>query len=399
VLLPAAPARAEAPPGSTIGRHLLESPELLGDMGGARSRLERLGIVLQLFYNQYLSGKPEGGGANPDGVFGHSGSYDLFARVDLEELVGWRGGDFLIHLKGMYDRNLNADVGAISAPIDDADYDDGFWVDELWLGQSFWDGRLRLRAGLLEHQTIFDRNAYANSEDRQFLTTFLDNNGVVPLPYGVGGAVFVAPTSWLEIALGAISVSDLPRRFGHESLEHIDSASGYVELRFASPLAGRGLEGHTRIGLFIDGREKTHFETGREKRGHVGAYLNFDQRVWRESETSPQGVGVFARAGYANRDYNALSWFWSLGGEWIGALPCRDADVLGFGVYQALGSSTFREQIDPRFEHETGFELYYRIAALPWLAITPDFQYILDPGATGTADDAFVVTLRLRVSF
>jgi porin len=373
---------------------------LLDDPRGVRTRLEQLGIVVQLFYNQTLSGKPSGGGANPDGVFGHSGSYDLFARIDLEELVGWRGGDFLIHVKGMYDRNLNDDVGALSQPIDDADYDEPGYVDELWLSQSVFDGRLRLRAGVLEQQTIFDRNAYANSEDRQFLTTFLDNNGVVPLPYGVGGAVFVAPTSWLEVAVGAVGVSDLPRHAGLDTaFGAIDSASGYLELRLSSPLAGRGLTGHTRLGLFVDGREKTNFETGRKRRGHVGAYLSFDQRVWREDELGPQGLGIFARAGYADRDYNALAWFWSLGGEYLGPIPGRDADVIGFGCYQAIGSSVYRDAVDPRFEHETGLELYYRIEALPWLAITPDLQYILDPGATGAADDAFVGSLRLRVTF
>ena len=81
-------------------------------------------------------GKPSGGGANPDGAFGHSGSYDFFARVDLEALVGWRGGDLLLHVKGQYDDNLNADVGALSDPIDDADFDEPVYVDELWLEQA-----------------------------------------------------------------------------------------------------------------------------------------------------------------------------------------------------------------------------------------------------------------------
>ncbi len=400
MLLPAPRAGAEGVPNPTFGHHLLTSPELLGDPAGARSRLEQLGIVLQLFYNQYLSGKPSGGGANPDGVFGHSGSYDLFARVDLEELVDWRGGDFLLHVRGMYDRNLNADVGSLSQLIDDADYDEPIYVDQLWLRQTFFDGRLRFRVGLLEQQTIFDRNLFANSEDRQFLTAFLDNNAVVPLPNGVGAAVIVAPLPWLEIALGAANADNFPGQPGIDTtFDHFDGVTGHLELKFASPLSERGLTGHTRLGAFIDGRKKTNFRTGSRRRGHFGGYLSIDQRVWREAEVGSQGLGVFARAGYADRDYNALAWFWSLGGEYTGLVPGRDADVLGFACYQAIGSSVYRDEVDPRFEHETGIEIYYRIAAVPWLAITPDFQYILDPGATGTADDAFVGTLRLRVTF
>jgi porin len=103
--------------------------------------------------------------------------------------------------------------------------------------------------------------------------------------------------------------------------------------------------------------------------------------------------------GYADPDVNRVAWFWSFGGEVIGLVPGRRADVLGLACYQALGSHVYRDVVDPGFDRETGIELYYRIAALPWLAITPDFQYILDPGATGAADDVFVGTLRLRVTF
>jgi len=393
-------AGAEGVQGNAIVQHLLETPELLRDSAGFRDRLEQLGIALQLAYNQNLSGKPSNGGANPDGVFGHSGSYDLFARIDLDELAGWRGGDFLLHVRGMYDHNLNADVGSLSQPIDDADYDEPIYVDELWFGQTFFDDRLRFRVGLLEQQTTFDRNAYANSEDRQFMTAFLDNDAVVPLPNGIGATVIAAPLPWLEIAIGVANADNLPNRPGIDTtFDHFDGVTGHLELKLASPFAGRGLTGHTRLGAFIDGRKRTNFRSGRESRGHFGAYLSFDQRVWRESETGPQGLGVFARAGYADRDYNALAWFWSLGGEYTGLVPGRDADALGFACYQAIGSSAYRDLVDPDFGHETGIELYYRIDALPWLAITPDLQYILDPGATGSSGDAFVATLRLRVTF
>jgi porin len=374
--------------------------ELLGDPGGQRSRLQRLGVVLQLFYNQYLTGKPEGGGVNPDGEFGHSGSYDFFARVDLEALSGWPGADFLLHLKGQYDRNVNEDVGALSDPIDDADFDAPLYVDELWLQQTFLADRLRFRLGFLEQQTYFDRNAYANSEDRQFLSAFLDNNGVVPLPNGIGAIALLAPLPWLEIALGAADADNTPRTAGFATaFDGIDSVTGYLELRLASPLERHGLPGAVRFGAFLDGRALTDFRSGRVDRGHAGAYLSFDQLAFREGPEGPQGLGLFARGGRADPDVNRIAWFWSLGLQYQGALPSRNGDILGLGVFQAIGSDVYREAIDPRFDRETGIELYYRIEAFSWLAVTPDFQYIVDPGATGTADDAIVATLRLRVSF
>ena len=90
---------------------------------------------------------------------------------------------------------MNADVGALSDPIDDADFDQAAYVSELWAQQAFLDDRVRLRLGFLEQQTLFDRNLYANSEDRQFLNTFLDNNAVVPLPNVTAPASVAAPLS------------------------------------------------------------------------------------------------------------------------------------------------------------------------------------------------------------
>jgi porin len=374
--------------------------ELLGDPGGARSWLERLGIVLQLFYNQNLSGKPEGGGAHPEGEFGHSGSYDFFARVDLDALTSWPGADFLLHLKGLYDRNVNDDVGALSDPIDDADFDSPLYLDELWLDQSFFANRLRFRLGFLEQQTAFDRNAFANSEDRQFLSTALDNNPLVPLPNGLGVLAIAVPVPWLEIAVGAADADNLPGHAGFDTaFDGADSITGYLELALQSPWERDGLPGSTRLGAFLDGRALTDFRTGRSDRGHPGAWLSVDQLAYRERPEDVQGLGLFARGGWADPDVNRVAWFWSLGVQYVGALPGRDADILALGVHQSIGSGVYRDEVDPSFGRETGIELYYRVAALQWLAVTPDFQYIFDPGATGTADDAIVATLRLRVSF
>jgi porin len=388
-------------------RTFLDRPRLLDDPLGWRSRLEQLGVGLQLFYNQVLAWKPPGGGANPSGVFGHSASYDFLTRVDVEELAGWPGLDLLLHVKGQYERNLNKDVGALSNPIDDADFDEPVYVDELWLQQEFFDGRARLRAGFMEQQTVFDRNAYANAEDRQFLTTFLDNNPLVPLPNGLAAVLLIKPFDRLELAVGAADADNAPRRAGFDTaFDGIDSVTGYLEITYWARLpAPRGsLPGSYRVGMFLDARDREVFGRSdpsglpRKTRGHLGAYLSVDQVAFREGGEGSQGLGVFARFGYADPDVNRIEWFWSVGGQYEGPLPCRDRDILGLGVYQAIGSSAYRREIDPEFERETGLELYYRIAVLPWLTVTPDFQYVFDPGASGL-DDTAVLALRFRVTF
>jgi len=392
-LVSAAPAAGQPPLGALVD-HLRRSPELLGDPGGARAELERLGIAVQLFYNQYLGWKLRGG-AQAGSTTGHNGSYDFFLRVDLEELASWPGLALLLRARGQYDDSINADVGAASDPIDDADFDEPAYLDELWLEQAILQDRVRLRAGVLEQQIVFDRNAFANSEDLQFMSAFLDNDPVVPLPGGVGGVLFVAPADWLELVAGVVDGDMEPRGAGFDTaFDRIDSATGHFELlaRSSLPDGGQGLPGHYRLGAFVDGREI------RGSRGHWGGYASFDQLVYREGPDAEEGLGLFARFGVADPDVNPIAWFWSLGLQYRGPIPGRGTDVFGLGSYQAIGSRRYRRATGTDFHRETGLECYYRVDVLPWLAVTPDLQYVIDPGGTKSARDAVVAVLRFRVT-
>lgn len=47
-----------------------------------------------------------------------------------------------------------------------------------------------------------------------------------------------------------------------------------------------------------------------------------------------------------------------------------------------------RDSDPDAFRHETGLEIDYRIQLLPWLAVTPDLQYIVEPGAAASSSCA-----------
>jgi porin len=398
---------ARAPsPAARLGRHLLESPRLL-DAEGVRNQLDLLGVTLQLFYNQYLAWKPRGG-VDTDSTTGSSGSYDFFTRVDAQELVGWPGLSMLLHVKGQYDDNVNGEVGALSDPIDDADFDEGIYVDELWLEQSLLSDRLRLRLGFLEAQTLYDRNAYANSEDTQFMNTSFDNDPLVPLPNGLGAALIANPTDGLALALGVADADNTPRHAGFDTaFDGVNSLDLHLEatLRTQLPCGERALPGALRLGAYRDGRRRTVF--GRvdadgdpdTSRGHWGAWLSLDQAVTREDDRSEQGLGIFARVGYADEDVSRIEWFWSVGAAYLGPIPGRPSDVLGVAGYQGIASDRYQKTVESDFDGEAAIEVYYRTQVLPWLAVTPDFQYVFDPGGIEGTRDAIVTVLRLRVSF
>ncbi|MCP4246986.1 MAG: carbohydrate porin [bacterium] len=385
---------------------------LTGDWGGARAELEEAGLSFALYYNSYY-GVNAHGGLDTNNAQRFSGSYDFIITVDFEKMGLIPGGKLLGFAQGFYgdSRNVNNKVGALADPFDDADGTRSIYVDQLWYQQTFWDGKARLRFGRLDQQGILDRNAFANSEDKQFMNTYLDNNNaIIPLVIGNGASLFLDPTDWLGFVIGGADAEARQFETGLDTTFH-DGADffGFFQVDFRiAPVGKNGpMPGNYRFGMLydpgtkqvilndLDGERPPRYETG-----DVRFYLSFDQMVYRESPADMQGLGLFARYGRGeDHDVNRLSDFWSLGLQYTGPFEGRAKDVLGLGMYSVHSSHRYRREIDRDFVRETGYELYYRFQVTPWLQITPDLQYITNPGALSDNDDAVVLGLRARVTF
>lgn len=135
--------------------------------------------------------------------------------------------------------------------------------------------------------------------------------------------------------------------------------------------------------------------------GDVGFYFGCDQLVWKENNApkDKQGLSVFARYGFARGDVNKIEHFWSVGGQYVGPIPGRNKDVVGFGMAQGILSDRYRDEIHAGADRETVYELYYAYHMTPWFVITPDIQLITNPGGDKRDGEAIVAGLRLRVTF
>lgn len=93
----------------------------------------------------------------------------------------------------------------------------------------------------------------------------------------------------------------------------------------------------------------------------MGFYFGFDQVCSKENPDpkDKQGFSIFGRYGFAHGDVNRVENFWSFGGQYVGLIPTRDEDTLGFGFAQAIQSSQFHEEVRPRANRETVYEVYY----------------------------------------
>jgi porin len=376
---------------------LLPRPRMLADRG----------LDIDVYYNHFYAAVIDGGTPSPEEE-PHSGSVDLFARLDLDRAVGLPASQLLLQVKTHYHKSVNPKVRALSDPVDDADGNSWFYVDQLWYEQGLLDRRLRLRLGYLDEQVIVDRNAYANSEDKQFSSTFLDNNPTIPLAIGLGGAVEAEPFDWLTLIFSFADAENHIRSAGFDSA--FDDWRGYViylESDFEVSLPGpKGwLPGTYRVGFLRDPRKRREFGTGvdaenpiEKKREDFGGYFNFDQMLYREHVGSDSGLGVFGRYGYREPDVNKITQFVSAGLQYRGLIPRRDEDVLGLAMYAAYVSDDYDDEQPEDLDREFGVEVYYSVQVTPWLAVTPDFQFIDAPGGRSYSSDVWLFVLRGRVA-
>jgi len=393
----------------------LNAKYLTGDWGGVRTALEDSGVKISLTYQQQGFFNFHGGTDTNDLSRFH-GSYDLKLRFDTGKMGLWEGGYGYIKAKGNWREGIGFNrgkIGSWSKPNADEKEDDTIYINKWWVGQKFFDGLIDIRAGRIEtKKDVFDKNAYADHEDKYFLNSWFVSSPNVPHTTAMGARLKITPNEWVYFLMGAFDGESRGSKRGglrttfHDAARFIAMWELGFNLDF--PTAKGPLAGHYRIGMWYDGREKQIFRKSlngvrrpRFTNDDMGMYLSFDQMLFKENDdpADSQGLGGFFRYGYAPEESNDMEHFWSLGMQYGGLIPERDKDVLAFGVAQGIYSDRFQREINRNGSHETVYEIYYAIQLTPWLVLTPDIQYIENPGGRGDSRDSIIGGFRLRITF
>ncbi|MEO7317503.1 MAG: carbohydrate porin [Chthoniobacteraceae bacterium] len=121
-----------------------ERENATGEWGGLRTMLADRGVILNFTYAANGFGVVSGGikrGALYNGIL------DFGTDIDLEKLVGWKGGHFHVNVLHPHGENDSANyVGDIGTFSNIEAYDAGR-LYELWVEQSFFEGCFSLRVG------------------------------------------------------------------------------------------------------------------------------------------------------------------------------------------------------------------------------------------------------------
>lgn len=428
---------------------------LLGDAGGVRSTLARVGISLTMTDINEAFGNLAGGikrGAS------YQGLSTLTLQLDTQKAFGWDGG--LVNISGLQIRghnfsqfhvgDLQTTSGIAATPTT------RLW--EAWYQQQIVEGKLDVRLGM---QSI-DQEFMTSAGSAVFLNTMMGWPMVPSADLYAGGPAY--PLSSLGVRLRAqradFSVlvgvfQDNPPggRFANDGqLRGSSRWGGNVNLRTGAlfiaeiqysrshvnlaaldqPGFTQGLPDTYKLGIWYDTARypDQRIDTlglslanpgssgiARTDRGNFSLYAVADQTIWHAGPDEPMALAVFLRPMIAPSDRNQINFSVNGGVTLKAPLPGRDNDTLGLGFGVAsIGSSArglaqdlarFSGAYVPGRGPETFVELTYQAQIAGWWQIQPDIQYrwrtgggVADPNRPGKAlGNALIIGVRSTITF
>jgi porin len=401
---------------------------LSGDWGGMRTDLANKGIQLEINWTQYLQGVVDGG---RDETTRYGGTLDYLINFDLMRMGLIPGALVKLRAESRYGHSVNGASGII-LPVntdmlfpltDELDEDVAFTITNLsytqFLGEhlAFMIGKLDTLDG--------DPNEFASGRGTsQFMNAnFIFNSALaLRLPYStLGGGVI-----WMPVPAGpdgGITISSLVMNTADSSTttgfnDFGDGISWTTEANFQYRLGS--LPGGMNVGfLYSFDQDFTAFSGELIFRPGEGlifptaddtwaAYWSGWQYLFSEEpadhainllngQPDLQGVGLFARFGFADEDTNPIEWSLSGGVGGRGVIPSRDNDTFGVGYYYTSLRSNRLSSFVGLEDESHGFEAFYNLAITPAAHLTFDAQ-VVEP-VSSDIDTAVILGMRVGLTF
>lgn len=378
-----------------------------GDWNNNRPVFEKRGVELLGTYTGQVWGNVAGG-IETGAAYVQVVEFGL--NADLEKALGWPGGSFRTTWIWTAGPQPSADLVGTNFAISGIEGPEGLRALDLWLQQEWLDGAVALRAGLFNADSEFTISDYA--------ALFLNAGFGWPVLFGGGGDrnppayPFASPGVFVAVEPGggwkfqsAVMQADAFSADGNTAnfRWQFDRFGGFLFLNEVHyGWDGAALPGKVRAGVILDSGYVGKPASDEAVWGGAFFYGIIDQALYREpgSGDSPQGLGWFARAGFAPPDRNTVAAVFDTGLTYTGPLLGRDQDAAGIGFgWSRLSPDAAAELDGGNRGNEIVFEATYQIALGPWLTVQPDVQLIVQPGASDALDNALVVGLSASVDF
>lgn len=281
--------------------------------------------------------------------------------------------------------------------------DDQVHLTQFYYEHNFSD-RVFVTVGQLDPTGYFDANDLANDERAQFLANVFVNNPTIEWGgsadfYGPGVRATWFPVEDFDLTIGVFEGNG-------DYADSFDNPFVMVEANLSLDLFGRG--GNYRVYYWNrQGRDgitdaATPTDAGLLEAGNQGVGVSLDQGL-------TDNIAVWFRGGVQREKVAQFDRFVGFGANLSGAVFGRPRDHAGFGYAATFMGKDYEEYLKtstPSFsaEAEHYMEAYYSYAAgnatdSTGLHITPDLQYIINPGGDNDASNVFLYGVRMQVYF
>jgi porin len=378
-----------------------------GNWGGDRHVLADRGLVFSGTTVIDLQGNVLGGQTR---AFACADALLLAVDADLERLAGVSGLLFHAEFVSNVGQNLSAKSLGNFLQVATAFAQPGYYLGQMYVQQKLFKDVITLQAGRMTTANNFASlpvfNNYVSFADNP-IPISLTNNSVyfTSLPAVEWAAVgTAAPTESIALTAGVYNTnlpSGLPFASQHGINFSFNGSGGPLEAgQFSYNLnRGRddtGLPGTYLIGGFYSGAVYQVLSDGGHRRGDYGVYFEAQQMIYRYGGPgSDIGLTPWIALTYnPEQSINQLPLLVMAGAVYHGLVPGRNDDNAALAFYYGKISSAL-----PSASDEKVLELDYTWWATPWLAITPDLQYVFNPGGSGSSRNAAVIGTQVQILF
>jgi porin len=382
-------------------------PTIDGNWSGYRRTLADRGIVFSGTTVVDMQGNASGGRSRG---FAAADASLLALDTDLEKLGGIKGLLFHAEFVANAGQNLSAkNIGNV-LQVGTAFAQPGYYLGQMYVQQKLFNDKFTLQVGRMTTANNFaSLPVFADYVSLAVnpIPISLTNNTIyfTSLPAvewtGVGTLALTRSTSIAVGIYGTNLPSGLPVASQHGLDFSFDGSGGPMEVAQVTYYLNQasdesGLPGTYYVGGFYSGADYEVLPDGGRRRGDYGFYLEGQQMIYRYGGPgSDTGLTPWLSITYnPQQTINQLPLSVLVGAIYHGLIPGRGDDTLGLGFYYGKLSTALAAATG-----EKVLEFDYTLWATPWLGITPDFQYVLNPSGGSSSRNATVPGLQVQVLF
>lgn len=383
-----------------FGKDFVSQEGVTGSWWGAREQLADWGISPFVALTGEFLANTSGGIADGSAW---TGLIDFGVEIDFEPSLGWEGGSLFANAFAFRGQDISGSYVGDFNVVSNIYTDTEFNVFNIYLKQSFQDDRYWVKAGQIAADDDFmvadTALLFVNSAFGPLPTE--SGNIAAPIyPLAAPGAfAYLEPVEDWYVQTAIYAGDAGPATQSNRGFDWRTGGSAgvawFAETGYNYELAGKGV---IKVGGYYATGDFGNFATGQTERGFGSFYGIVDHEFLNEYEDS-FGLSVFGRVGLAPEEELATVHAYVDGGIKFESILLTD-DAFGVGISNTWFGDDYiassRSIGTPVSDTETVVEVTYQVLLAEWMAIQPDFQWVIDPHFSQS--NAIVVGIRASIN-